>query len=169
MFPTVDAALEVMPGSHWFCEGEPEALLVLKQLVLNIGGMAHTISSENKALYHCASAIACNYLNALLDVALAVAEKSGLDRKTAWEALVPLVDATINNIDKLGTVDALTGPIARGDVQTVSQHLAGLSALGPEINDIYKALGKWTIRLAHEKGSLTPETEGKLSKLFKEK
>lgn len=168
MFPNVDAALDVIPGSHWFCEGDPHALMILKQLVLNIGGMVHIISVENKALYHCASVVACNYLNALMDVALAIAEKSGLDRKTAWEVLVPLVDGTIANIDKLGTVDALTGPIERGDIQTVQKHLVALSAFSPEIEEIYKVLGKWTIGLAREKGSLKADDETKLSKILSE-
>ena len=164
MFPTVEAALAAMPGSHWFCEGEREALEVLEELVRKIGGHPHTITAANKALYHCSSVIACNYLNALMDIALTVAEQAGLERKTAWEALLPLIRATIANIDKLGTADSLTGPIERGDVQTVADHLHALGNNNPEITDIYKILGDWTIRLAHEKGSLKPEDESKLRK-----
>jgi predicted short-subunit dehydrogenase-like oxidoreductase (DUF2520 family) len=166
MFPNVEAALDVMPGSHWFCEGDPHAVLLLKQLVLNIGGMAHIISVENKALYHCASVVACNYLNALMDIALAIAEKSGLDRKTAWEVLTPLVEGTISNIDKLGTVDALTGPIERGDVETVKRHLHALKDADPEISEIYRTLGRWTVQLAHEKGSIKQADEDALKNLF---
>lgn len=166
MFPTVESALAAMPGSHWFCEGDHDAVTVLGELVEKIGGRPHTITAAHKVLYHCSSVIACNYLNALMDVALAVAEQAGLDRKTAWEALFPLVRATVANIDKLGTADSLTGPIERGDVQTVSHHLHALGKNNAEITEIYKALGKWTIRLAHEKGSLKLEDEARLKKLL---
>jgi predicted short-subunit dehydrogenase-like oxidoreductase (DUF2520 family) len=168
MFPTVEAALANIPGSHWFCEGDAPALNVLEELVEKIGGIPHTITAANKALYHCSSVIACNYLNALMDIALNVAEQAGLERKTAWRALLPLVNATITNIDKLGTAQALTGPIERGDAATVEHHLQALTNADPEIVDIYKALANWTIRLAQKKQSLKPEEADQLKKVLAE-
>jgi predicted short-subunit dehydrogenase-like oxidoreductase (DUF2520 family) len=168
MFPTVQISLEAVQGIHWFCEGEPDVLEVLRQLVEKIGGIPHTIQAANKALYHCSSVIACNYLNALMDVALTVAEEAGLDRKTAWQALVPLVRSTLTNIDNLGTAGALTGPIERGDVQTVKRHLHALDIANPEIAKIYRVLGNWTAKLAQEKGSLNADDVRQLKNLIAE-
>lgn len=162
-FPTVQSGIDGMSGTYWFCEGDDDALAVIKQLIEKIGGMANIISSDQKVLYHAASVIACNYLTTLMDVALAAAEKAGLERQLAWKALSPLVHDTINNIDKLGTANALTGPIARGDAQTIEKHLKILDTNDPKTAEIYRALGQWTIKLASEKGSLPDSKQALLS------
>lgn len=166
MFPTVQEAYASMPGSYWFCEGEPIAVEMIEQLVVKIGGIPRRITAAGKPLYHCASVIACNYLNVLMDLALTVAEDAGLERKATWQALVPIVNATIANIDKFGTADALTGPIARGDVETVKRHLEALDSHQPEIARIYKDLGKWAVRLARQQGTLRKQDEARLRDLL---
>ncbi len=160
MFPTVEEALVTMPGTHWFYEGDGEALKVIEQLIEKIGGIGHKIKPENKALYHCAVVMASNYLNVLMDVALTVGEEAGLDRKTAWQAFLPIVEASISNITNLGTVNALTGPIARDDQETVKLHLKELAKCDPEIKQIYRTLGKWAVRIAKQKNK--PQDENKL-------
>jgi predicted short-subunit dehydrogenase-like oxidoreductase (DUF2520 family) len=98
--------------------------------------------------------VACNYLTSLLDAALRLAESARIERRTAWLALEPLVRATVENISKLGAEAALTGPIARGDRSTVAVHLAALGENAPELADLYRALGVWTVGLALRKGSI---------------
>jgi predicted short-subunit dehydrogenase-like oxidoreductase (DUF2520 family) len=83
-----------------------------------------------------------------------VAEEARIERRTAWQALEPLIRATVENISKLGTEAALTGPIARGDRRTVTAHLAALDRSAPELSDLYRALGSWTVGLALRKGSI---------------
>lgn len=162
-FPTVELAVKAMPGTFWFCEGDKHALEVLGQLIQRTGGKPNIIPSASKVLYHCALVIACNYLTSLMDVALNVAERANLDRQLAWRAFSPLIQSTIANIGHLGTASALTGPIARGDVDTVVRHLHALSDTNEEIAEIYKVLGNWTIQLAIQKG-LSPERAEALSK-----
>ena len=98
--------------------------------------------------------MACNYLTGLLDAALTLATAAQIERQTAWRALEPLIRATVENISKLGAEGALTGPIARGDLGTVSAHLAALDESAPELSGLYRALGSWTVDLALRKGSI---------------
>ena len=74
--------------------------------------------------YHAAATIASNHLVALLGQAARVADAAGVPP----EALLPLVRATVDNVDALGPADALTGPVARGDGDTVARHLDALPA-----------------------------------------
>ena len=87
-----------------------------------------------------------------MDIALTTAEAAGLDPQLAWQALSPLIQKTITNIDQLGTSGALTGPIARGDVNTIKMHLNALNKTDPKLAQLYKQLGDWTVQLAVQKG-----------------
>jgi predicted short-subunit dehydrogenase-like oxidoreductase (DUF2520 family) len=155
-FSNLDSAMSAMPGTYWFCEGDAAALNVLKQFIIEIDGHPRLIPTDKKALYHAASVIACNYLDSLMDIALKVAEEASLDRSEAWQVLEPLVQATLKNISSSGTVNALTGPIARGDCKTVERHIEALSATDVEVADLYKMLGLWTAKISARKG-LPPE------------
>lgn len=151
-FSTAQLSIDFMPGTYWFCEGEATAVAALSSMIESIGGIPKTIATEKKALYHCSSVIACNYLVSLMDIALTTAEAAGLERELAWQALSPLIQKTIANIDQLGTSGALTGPIARGDVNTVKMHLSALNKTDPKLARVYKHLGEWTVKVAEQKG-----------------
>lgn len=165
-FSTTQSALAAMAGSFWFCEGDSEALSAIFPLIESIGGKPNTIPTEKKVLYHAASVAACNYLVTLMDIALTIAESADLDRELAWQALSPLVQATLRNIDQSGVTTALTGPIARGDVNTIKRHLQALETLSEnkdDLTEIYKNLGHWTTKIAAEKG-LPPDLVDELRK-----
>jgi predicted short-subunit dehydrogenase-like oxidoreductase (DUF2520 family) len=153
-FPTVEAALASLPGSYCFVEGDEVALAALEKLGAAIGAHCVRIETEHKALYHAAAVMACNYLTGLLDAALSLAASARIERRTAWQALEPLIRATVDNISELGTEAALTGPIARGDRRTVRTHLAVLDRSARELSDLYRALGSWTVGLALRKGTI---------------
>jgi predicted short-subunit dehydrogenase-like oxidoreductase (DUF2520 family) len=150
----VEAALESLPGSYCFDEGDEAALEALETLGADIGARCVRIDTANKPLYHATAVMACNYLTGLLDAALHLAESARIERQTAWQALEPLIRATVENISKLGTEAALTGPIARGDRRTVTAHLAALDESAHELSALYRALGSWTVGLALRKGSI---------------
>lgn len=165
-FSNLESAIASMPGSFWFAEGDDAALSVLSRLINDIGGIPNIIPSNKKVLYHCASVIACNYLVSLMDLALTVAETASLDRDLAWKALSPLIQATLRNIDAMGTAKALTGPISRADLKTVEGHLQELSNSKKEIADIYRLMGAWTVKVALQKG-LSEESAEELSRILR--
>ena len=91
-----------------------------------------SIDDADRVSYHAAACIASNHLVALLDQVRRVAP-------IPLEAFLPLVGATVENVTALGPAAALTGPVARGDVETVRRHLDVLA--GPD-RDAYRDLAR---------------------------
>ncbi len=104
-----------------------------------LGMTPFALADEAKPAYHAASVFASNYLFTLTQAAVSLLERAGLGREAALEALRPLQHRTI---DVAGSPP--TGPIARGDAATVAAHLR---AVGPELEPIYRALGRATLPL----------------------
>lgn len=147
-FPTVARAEADLPGSSCFLEGDARALEVLEVFGAEIGTQCVRIETRAKVLYHAGAVIACNYLCALMDAALSATEAAGVERTTAWPALQPLIQSTFENIGLLGPAAALTGPIQRGDGETVALHLRAIEESAPELGTLYRALGLHTLELA---------------------
>jgi len=166
-FPTIDATIEKIKGAYCFYEGDEAAIHVIEHLAKNIGLKPVRISSTSKILYHAAAVMACNYLVALMDSAITLAENAGIDRTTAWLSLKPLVTATLDNITKIGTVDSLTGPIARGDTKTIARHLHELTLKDEGLTAMYRTMGLYTAGIAVKKGTITAEKAKKIKSLLK--
>ena len=165
-FPTVQAALERLPGTVWFAEGEETALATLEHLVSLLGAASVVrLAAGGKAAYHAAAVLASNGLVTLLDAALGAGEQAGLSRVLTAPAFRPLIQATLANVDALGTEAALTGPIARGDIGSIRRHLAAL-AVDSDLHDLYCALGRWTVSLALRKGSLKADVGAQIRALL---
>jgi len=168
-FPTVEAAEAELPGAYCFIEGDEPATAVLAELAESIGCTAVHIAPAGKVLYHAAAVMACNYLATLLDAAAELAERGGVPRQTHRAAIEPLVRATLANVFSMGPAAALTGPVARGDVETVARHLAAIDRPGDSLGDLYRAAGKRTVDLATEKGTIDRATADALRKLLDRK
>jgi predicted short-subunit dehydrogenase-like oxidoreductase (DUF2520 family) len=134
--PSVDVGLERLPGSWCAVDGPP----AVERLAVSLGMRPFHVGSNQRAAYHAAAAVAGNHVVALLAQAERIARHAGVPP----EAFLPLARATIDNIEALGVEAALTGPIARGDVDTVARHLA---ALPPDEVDAYRALALGALRL----------------------
>jgi predicted short-subunit dehydrogenase-like oxidoreductase (DUF2520 family) len=165
-FPTVESAVASLPDTWVFCEGQPAAVAAAECLARSIGARHHRIDPGAKALYHAAAVTACNSLSALMDAALALAEAAGIDRADGWEAMRPLVSATLANIDRLTPAGALTGPVARGDVETIRRHVSALSSMPADLDRLYRAAGRWTVDLARRKGTLRADQVVALTREF---
>ncbi len=148
------AAVDLLSGALFACEGDEEALLVVREIVEVLGGRFVAIDGEKKALYHAGAVMACNYLVTLVAAAAELFEEAGIPRDEAVRALAPLLKGTVANLEMLGLPRALTGPIARGDADTVEIHAAELARARPDLLPLYQALGLWTIPIAAEKGAM---------------
>lgn len=168
-FPTVQAAIDSLPGCYFFCEGHGPAVSAAMQLAGDIGGVPVEIEPDRKTLYHAAACMACNYLATLQEAAISAAALAGIGTLPARKALAPLVAATVNNVMNLGPGPALTGPIARGDVQTVQRHLAALDATDPDLAEVYRQLGRRTVQLARKAGKIDRRAEEQLMKALEER
>jgi len=175
-FASVEQALTLLSSTVFSVEGtgissingEPTALNGAGERMLAFMGETaydfFVMASGDKARYHAAAVISSNYLVATLDFALSQFEKIGCSKAFAMKALFPLIQGTIENIDRFGTVEALTGPIARGDVHTIEKHLDCLNA---EEQNLYRALGRKTLEIAIAKG-LSEGSKDQLFNLLKE-
>ena len=100
------------------------------------------VTDERRALYHGTAAVASNHLVALLGQVERLATACGVP----FEAFVALAKGSLENAADIGPSDALTGPVARGDWDTIAKHLA---ALPPDERPLYTALAMATARLAN--------------------
>ena len=82
--------------------------------------------------------------------------KAGVPERVTLSLFLPLVRATLDNLAARGPVDALTGPLSRGDAATIAAHLEALAADAPEILPVYRALGLATLDLVAARDEVDP-------------
>lgn len=138
-------------GTWCGVEGEASALAVLNPAFEAIGGRMVSILAEHKTLYHAAAVIASNYLVTLMDASLQAYEGAGVPREQALQMIQPLVSNTMDNIFRAGPEEALSGPIARGDLDTVERQWKALVAYRPGLGDLYSQLARHTMALAQRR------------------
>src|SRR3569623_545268 len=112
------------------------------------------------ASYHCAAALASNYIVAAIDAAAQVLAGAGVSPSQAAQALVPLAEGALRNVVLKGTTDGLTGPVRRGDATTIQRHLEALRTK-PEVAEIYRALARRAVEIAARfDGPAAPDKTG---------
>lgn len=116
------------------------ALALATELARALGMRPFEIADEDRAAYHAGAAMASNFLVTLESAAQRVA---GIDR----ELLAPLVRAAVETWAAEGDA-ALTGPIARGDEETVTRHRAAIGAKAPDLLALYEVLAEATRAVA---------------------
>jgi predicted short-subunit dehydrogenase-like oxidoreductase (DUF2520 family) len=154
-FAGISKAIENMPGSTFALEGEGDLLEILKEMASALGGRWIKLGAGDKAAYHAAAVMSSNYLVTLVKLAANLWDSFGIPREQAIPALLPLLKGTINNIENLGIPNALTGPIARGDIGTVQIHLNALKETAPAVVPAYCEMGLQTIPIAEAKGRIS--------------
>ena len=135
-------------GTRCGVEGDARALVVLEQAFADIGAQFVIIKAEQKVLYHAAAVFACNYLVTLQDVARAAYVEAGMTSASALAIMEPLVRETMDNIFRHGPEQALSGPIARGDMATVARQQAAVTAWNPAHGALYAQFAELTRALA---------------------
>lgn len=124
-------------------EGADEARNAARDIIDAVGAVLIPIAMEDKVLYHASAVVASNYLAALLNQASEIMSPVGL----GLEHLLPLVKGTVSNVEAKGK-SALTGPISRGDWDTVKAHLDALAQSFPDLLPSYVTLGRYTAKMA---------------------
>jgi predicted short-subunit dehydrogenase-like oxidoreductase (DUF2520 family) len=151
--PTVEAALERIPGSAFAVTAIDDAGLALgERLALDAGGHPFRLADEAKPLYHAAAVFASNYLVTVTALAEELERSAGVPDPLV--ALAPLQAATLSNVLRVGPAEALTGPAVRGDAATVERNLEALATHAPEAVRPYVALADLALELAQRAGRL---------------
>jgi predicted short-subunit dehydrogenase-like oxidoreductase (DUF2520 family) len=121
----------------------------LGSLARAVGARPKHVGDTERALYHAAAVFASNYVDVLLSEGIGLLQDAGWSESEASAGLLALTEGTLASMRKRGVVAALTGPVRRGDVNTIERHLASLS--GPAA-DLYRMLGLIALEIAVEAG-----------------
>lgn len=128
-------------GIPFAVEGEPKALRVARAIVRDLRGEIVAIKARNKPLYHALGAFASPLIVAELALAERVARAAGMSPGAARRIVAPILRKTIDNYLAHGAAVAFSGPLVRGDLQTVRMHLAVLKRV-PGAREAYLALAR---------------------------
>lgn len=145
--------LERLHGCVFGLTAGPAEREVAEALVADLGGRPTWVPEEMRTLYHAGLAHGANHLVTLVSEAMGLLAAAGVDDPAG--TLRPLLDAALDNALDHGDA-ALTGPIVRGDVQTVAVHLADIAAKAPDTVPSYVALAWATLDRAVTDGRLLP-------------
>ncbi len=163
-FPSLEPEPELVQGIACGIEGHEPLGSLLAEIVTRVGARAFRLEGVNRPLYHAAAVFASNYAIALVGAAGRTWALAGLPAGLAREALAPLLASVVGNVARMELGEALTGPVARGDVRTVEAHLGSLAA-EPSLEDLYRLLGRELLRLD---GPADPAARERLRQLLGE-
>ncbi len=148
-------------GAYAGIEGDSRALAEGEWLALMLGMHPIRLAAEAKPAYHAAAVFAANFLVALAAVAERLARDAGVPSEDAARLYLPLLRGAASNLDT-GAAAALTGPIVRGDLETIRAHLAALQA---EDRELYRRLALATLPVARQAG-LSGEVAARVSEVL---
>lgn len=133
-------------------EGDRKAVAAGKRIARRIGARPFVLSSQQKVLYHIAAVFGSNYFVTLLSVVEELGLRIGVPQRKIIAMTEPLILQSLKNVRIGSASSALTGPIARGDIRTISKHRSALKTKNlRHISELYTALAKATRRLASKK------------------
>lgn len=128
-------------GVPFAIEGDAVAVRVARKIVRDLGGRAFDIRKSDKTAYHAWGTFASPLLTALLATTERVAESAGVSRREASRRMMPILRQTIENYEKFGPAAGFSGPIIRGDAETIRKHL-GVLRKNARAEKVYRALAE---------------------------
>src|SRR5919112_664215 len=158
-FTGTDLDLARLPGCVFGVTAGAGTEGLARSLVADLGGRPVWVEEDRRTLYHAGLAHGANHLVTLVAQAMDLLRASGADDPAG--TLRPLLTAALDNALTYGDA-ALTGPIVRGDVETVRAHLADIAATSPATLDAYVAMARATANRAVLDGRLLPIRAAKL-------
>ena len=141
MMTFVPGATPRMDEVPFAIEGDSRALTMARKIVRDLGAEAFPVSKAAKTLYHAFGSFSSPLLVAALATAERVGRASGLSASQTRRVMAPIVRQTLKNYQERGAAAAFSGPIKRGDLNTVLRHLKELKRV-PGASEVYRALVK---------------------------
>ncbi|HIE06230.1 MAG TPA: DUF2520 domain-containing protein [bacterium (Candidatus Stahlbacteria)] len=148
-----------MKEAVFIIEGDRSGLKAGRQLIKSFSGSSQIIKPEDKPYYHLACVLSSNFLVALFSMVEKLKAKRGLRVD-----MLPLFESTIENLRSFGTKEAATGPIIRGDIETVKAHVRMLKKLGIDYRLLYLLMSRELLTLGSSDNK--DLLSGELSSLF---
>ena len=164
-FPGPEISLPPTAGLPAAISGDPEATDAAQTIAKALGFAPFSVPGDRRA-YHAAAVIAGNFGTTLLAEASRLLTHAGVDPTIAPSILAPLAISSVQQAMKLGPAQTLTGPFARGDAETIATHLQVLDEKDPQLGEIYRVLGRASLRLLKENKRLNTEELDALFRLL---
>jgi predicted short-subunit dehydrogenase-like oxidoreductase (DUF2520 family) len=143
-------------GAAWVLTGEPRAVRAARAMVRALGARPVFAPNLDGALYHAACALLANGTIALASASRRLAERAGLSARDVDRVMAGLLESVAANLKQLGLPQSLTGPVRRGDVQTVERHASRLKTIEPSLLSLYVELVREQLKLAQALGEADP-------------
>jgi predicted short-subunit dehydrogenase-like oxidoreductase (DUF2520 family) len=134
-----------LTGVPFATEGDAAATRVARQIVRKLGGESFSLPAARKAAYHAWATLTSPLLLAFLVTLEEAARAAGFTRKDARRKSLPIIRQTLANYSRLGPAPSFSGPLVRGDAETVARHLAVLKK-HPGPREVYVALARAALR-----------------------
>jgi predicted short-subunit dehydrogenase-like oxidoreductase (DUF2520 family) len=134
-----------LAGVPFAIEGDEKATRVARRIVRDLGGESFSLAASRKAAYHAWATLTSPLLLAFLVTLEEAARAAGLTREDASRMSLPILRQTLANYSRLGPARSFSGPLIRGDVETVTKHLAVLKK-HPGTRDVYMTLARAALR-----------------------
>ncbi len=148
-FPTPEAGLRALPGTAWAVTTSDDDRQWAHAFVTSVAGEPIDVREADRVRYHAGLAVGANGTSAVVSLARDLLLSAGIGSPERF--LAPLVTRSAANAAEQGAA-ALTGPVRRGDVQTVDAHLRDLSEVLPEAVPAYRALALLALSYARRAG-----------------
>lgn len=158
-FTGMSLDLTRLDGTPFGVTTTPELRPAAEALVVEVGGEPLWVPEESRVLYHAAQAVGANHLMTLVVHAAELARAAGIAEPQ--RLLAPLLGAALDNSLRDGAA-ALTGPVSRGDVETVRAHVTAIAERTPDLLPTYLAMARATADLAIASGRLAADRAGAL-------
>lgn len=167
-FTDINSSVAQLKNTVFSIEGDPECIPTLKTLLDECGNKYLMLDKTQKPLYHAGACVLSNYLVALLSYGFSMLTHIGLPEDLAIESFFPLIASTLDNVKHFGPADALTGPIARGDLETIQKHLEAFDLNNFNNTELYKVMGLSTLELANTSTLKNKDISLKISSLLED-
>ena len=165
-FADPQQSISQFAGTPCGMEGNRSALDRLQPLFERVAAKPFVIDSQQKALYHAATVMTCNYLVSLLELGQKMLTAAGVSPQQGVNPLEPLIRQTLDNYFNTDAISALTGPISRGDTATVASHIQALQQQPNNWQQVYRALGNTTRVIAAKQGQASAENLSAIDRLL---
>jgi len=141
MMTFVRSVAPSMKGVAFALEGDARAKTVARGLVKKLGGESFEIEKRDKALYHALGAFVSPLMIAQMSMVERIGRELGLKAQQTRKIIAPILRRTIRNYLERGPAAAFSGPIVRGDAETVRRNLKALKRVRGAA-EIYRSLAK---------------------------
>lgn len=153
-FADTRQAVQNIPGASFDIEGEGPVLDVLKELATALDGHWIVLKAEDKPVFHVASEFTTLFVMELFRLAARMMNKMEISDDQTVLMSLPMIRGIANIIENFGTSRPLTGPVDRGDNDTIKRHIDGLKRLAPEVLPLYRELVRQNIPFAVQHHSI---------------